>query len=246
MMSLDQLRQAFTAAAAGQDAADQLCARCVELLDVDGASLSLLDREQSWGTFGASGPLSRRLDDLQFTYGEGPCFDAVAQASPVLTADLAQLADVRWPVFTNAVLKLDIRGVFALPVTVDGTAVGALDLYRHGPGPLADDQLKGALLAASAAREPISTLIRQSAFSQPNENEPAQDELALLGRVEVAQATGMIMSQLDVEASEALLRLRAYAFAHDMTASEVAWDIVERRVRLDDDRPGDSLDGKRT
>lgn len=54
-------------------------------------------------------------------------------------------------------------------------------------------------------------------------------------RVEVYQATGMIMGQLDVEPGEALLRLRGYAFAQGMTASVVAWHIIERRLRLDDD-----------
>jgi hypothetical protein len=60
-------------------------------------------------------------------------------------------------------------------------------------------------------------------------------ELASLQRVEVYQATGMLIGQLDIDATEALARLRAYAFAVGRTASEVAWDIVERRLVLDDD-----------
>jgi hypothetical protein len=43
----------------------------------------------------------------------------------------------------------------------------------------------------------------------------------------------MIIAALDVTADEALIRLRAYAFTHDMTASEAAWEIVERRSSLD-------------
>ncbi len=58
-------------------------------------------------------------------------------------------------------------------------------------------------------------------------------QLAALERVEVYQATGMIMGALDVDSSEALVRLRGYAFAHDLTASEVSWAIVERRLLLD-------------
>jgi AmiR/NasT family two-component response regulator len=59
--------------------------------------------------------------------------------------------------------------------------------------------------------------------------------LAALTRVEVYQAAGMLIAQLGVTAAEALVRLRGYAFAHDMTASEVAWEIIERRLRLADD-----------
>ena len=36
--------------------------------------------------------------------------------------------------------------------------------------------------------------------------------------------------------AEALVRLRAYAFAHDMTASEVAWSVIERRLNLSEER----------
>ena len=60
-------------------------------------------------------------------------------------------------------------------------------------------------------------------------------QLASLERVEVYQATGMIMGQLGVDSAEALVRLRAYAFAHDRSPSEVAWDVVERRLALDAD-----------
>ena len=31
------------------------------------------------------------------------------------------------------------------------------------------------------------------------------------------------------------VRLRGYAFAHDMTASKVAWEILGRHLRPDDD-----------
>ena len=61
------------------------------------------------------------------------------------------------------------------------------------------------------------------------------EQLASLQRVEVYQATGMIIGQLDVDASEALVRLRAYAFSRGLTASEAAWAIVERRVLLTED-----------
>ena len=67
------------------------------------------------------------------------------------------------------------------------------------------------------------------------EGEDGWEQLASLERVEVYQATGMIIGQLDVDAVEALVRLRAYAFAQGLTASEAAWAIVERRVSLADE-----------
>ena len=48
----------------------------------------------------------------------------------------------------------------------------------------------------------------------------------------VHQATGMVMIQCDVGAEEALLRLRARAFASGVTLSALAREVVERRVSL--------------
>jgi hypothetical protein len=40
--------------------------------------------------------------------------------------------------------------------------------------------------------------------------------------------------QLRISVGEALLRLRAYAFANDCLITEVAEDVVEQRFRFDD------------
>jgi hypothetical protein len=55
----------------------------------------------------------------------------------------------------------------------------------------------------------------------------------------------MVQVQLDVDAAEALIRLRGYAFAHDMTISDVAWAIVERRLSFKPDDFVNDLDAPR-
>ena len=42
----------------------------------------------------------------------------------------------------------------------------------------------------------------------------------------------MLTEQLGARIAEALLRLRAYAYAHDLGLSDVAGDIVARRLYL--------------
>ena len=51
-------------------------------------------------------------------------------------------------------------------------------------------------------------------------------------RAEIDQATGMLTEQLGVGIAEAFIRLRAYAYAHDRRLSDLAGDIVARRLRL--------------
>jgi hypothetical protein len=111
-----------------------------------------------------------------------------------------------------------------------------LDLFRNTPGPLSADDLRGGLLAAELAVLPLLDLMTTAGdWAAAGEGGDGWSQLASLERVEVYQATGMIMGQLDVGPTEALLRLRAHAFARGQTASEVAWSVVERRLALHPD-----------
>lgn len=229
-----ELGAAVSGAGSALAVADRLCQVCVELLPVDGASISLTLDGTNRGTFGASGTLSRHLDELQFTFGEGPCLDATRSNGPVLVADLDDADDLRWPAFTGAVLQAGIGSVFALPVRLSARPVGALDLFRMSRGPLSEQALAGGLLAAELAAVPLLDLLAaHHGWEAAGRPEDGWTQLASLERVEVYQATGMIMGALEVDATEALVRLRAHAFARGDTAAQVALAIVERRVPLD-------------
>jgi GAF domain-containing protein len=220
----------------GVEAADRLCDACVVLLDVDEAAISLVFDGASRGTLGSSGAAARTYDELQFTLGEGPCLDAVAGRIQVLVVDLADPEEARWPAYGPAMLAHQIRGVCAIPVVVAGEFVGALDLFRAQPGPLLGEDLAGAVTAAELAGIPLLDLLDgdlQAAVADPYSN--AWAELNMLSRAEVSQATGMLVAQLGVEPAEALVRLRGHAYATGRSATDVARDILDRRLRLEAD-----------
>ncbi|GAA2166048.1 ANTAR domain-containing protein [Pedococcus bigeumensis] len=224
----------------GREAADRLCVACVDLLEVDGAAISMVYDGYSHGTFGASSAASRRLDEFQFTFGEGPCLDAAAAGEAVMAPDLNAPGEQRWPGFAGAALDEGIRAVFALPIMITSACVGALDLFRARPGPLTADHLAGGMLAAELATMPLLDLIASTHDDEEHELDGGHDDLADLDRIEVYQATGMLIAQLDVNPAEALVRLRAHAIATGQTASEVAWAIVERRLELERDEHRDA------
>jgi hypothetical protein len=206
------------------------------LFGIDAAAISLVFAGVASGTLGSSGAAARAYDELQFTFGEGPCLDSVALRAPVLIADLANANDVRWPVYGPAMLDYKIRGIFAIPVVLAGEYVGALDLFRAQPGELPGDHLAGAVVAAELAGVPLLDLIDsdlQAAVNDPDSS--AWAELNALSRAEVSQATGMLVAQLGAEPAEALVRLRAHAYATDRSATDVARDILDRRLQLDSD-----------
>jgi hypothetical protein len=163
MGSSERLRADLEGVMAGAvgpiESADRLCHACVDLLRVDGAAISYVHDGTSRGTFGSSGELSRRWDEYQFTFGEGPCLDAVRQGRPVLAADLQDPDEVRWPAFTGAMLGDGVRGVFAFPVRLAATRIGALDLFRRTPGAINDDVWDGAGWASQLAALPLLDLM---------------------------------------------------------------------------------------
>jgi hypothetical protein len=220
----------------GVEAADRLCEACVSLFDIDAAAISLVFDGASSGTLGSSGAPARSYDELQFTLGEGPCLDSVSTRSPVLVADLADPDEARWPIYGPALRSYKIRGVFAMPVLVAGEHIGALDLFRAQPGRLDEDHLAGAIVAAELAGVPLLDVMNDdlaAAINDPESN--AWAELRALSRAEVSQATGMLVAQLEVEPAEALVRLRAHAYSTGRSATDVARDILDRRLKLEAD-----------
>jgi hypothetical protein len=235
-----QLRADLGNAMGGGDVAlsraDRLCVACVRLLDVDGAAISVMSGGSTYGTFGSSNDLSRELDELQFTFGEGPCVDAVRDGGLVQAENLADPAEQRWPAYADSALGLGVRALYALPIGVAHSYIGVLDLYRRVPGPLVGHSLAGGLMAAELATLPLLDLIStRAALATAPDDDLGWNQLAALARIEVYQATGMIMAQLGINPADALVRLRAHAFVHNLTASQVAWAIVERHLVLESD-----------
>jgi hypothetical protein len=184
-----------------------------------------------WGRGGTSAA----LEEAGFTLGEGPGRDCVSAGSPVLVADLSG-AVARWPAFAPAAMDLGVRALFALPLRIGAISVGTLVAHRGTPGSLRNGQLVDALALA----ETLTVQLLRRATDRPARTfaggrEPGPGWVGPgTYRVEVHQATGMVSVQLGVSLPEALLRLRAYAFANDRLLDEVAADMVARKLRLED------------
>jgi hypothetical protein len=212
-------------------AVDGLCTACISAMDVDGAAVSVVVNGESRGTLGSSGELSRRLEELQFTLGEGPGLDAVRDDCRIGAGDLASPEETRWPAFGDAALNEGVRAVFGFPVGLASATFGTLDLYRHEPGLLSRGDLHTGQCAAVLAAQPIVDLVNADGDHESTRGDHQRStELTSVQRLEVYQATGMIMEALAVDAIQALIRLRAYAFLQGRTASEIASAITERRL----------------
>lgn len=208
----------------------RLCEVCAEVAGVDGAGIMLMSGDVAAGSVATTDDVADRIEDLQYTLGEGPCVDAYGNERPVLEPDLAEPVTARWPGFTPGALSVGVRAVFGFPLHVGAARLGALNLYRSRPGPLSDDQHADALVMADVVAGTLLALQAQATTGLLS----AELEANANFRFVVAQATGMIAVQLDVALTQALVRLRAHAFAQGRPVDDVAADVVDRRLRFSD------------
>ena len=182
------------------------------------------------GVVCATDEVSARIEELQFSLGEGPCVEAGSTGVPVLIADLLEpdgAAVDRWPMFMEGAQSAGVRAVFAIPLRIGAIIVGALDLYNDHPGELDRVQLPAALMAADAAALALLHLDTDGVTG-------FADDFASRGsyQMQVHQATGMVRVQIGVTTEEAFLMLRARAFTLGRPLAEVAKDVVNRRLRF--------------
>jgi hypothetical protein len=207
-----------------------LVAQCAGALPVKGVGLALMTERGPAGTVAATDGAALTLEDLQFTLGEGPCVDASQSGRPVLQPDLAVTAPGRWPAFADGALNAGVAAVFAFPLRVGAIRVGVLDLYRETPGTLSPGDLREALWFADAATLLLLYLQTRAA----GDDFSAAAVTVLDDRAEVHQATGIVSVQARVGLAEALVLLRARAYAEQRPVSDVARDVLAGRADFSD------------
>jgi hypothetical protein len=244
-----EARLAAALAEGGAWAAQRICELCVSALPVTGASITTMTSVDHQNPVWASDEVAARIDELQFRLCEGPCVEAFTSGAPVLVPDITDGVHDKWPVFAAAAAQeTTARGMYVLPLLGGPISIGVLDLYRNQP--LALDSQAQALAGRAAGAafwavldvHPGATLGPTGA---PNRGGPergvdvdVEGWLAdvPLERAEVYQATGMLISQLEVSPDAALATLRAHAFVHDRPIDAVARDVVARTLRFGKER----------
>ncbi len=225
---------------------------CREATHMTGVGLALLDAAGIGGIVAATVGAARRLEDLQFELGEGPCVEASRSGRPVLCSDLTLDGGKRWPAFAPGAEAEGVAAAFTFPLRVGAIAIGVLDLYRDIRGPLTGTEPQEAVAFADAAVAVLLHLQAQDreAFdgrrcgggSSTSGSAVGPGPLDLLDRRAVVhQAVGMISVQLGLPMDDALLRLRAHAWSRKRPITDVASAVVARKLRFDDSEEGTAV-----
>ncbi len=224
-------RIAAELAAWGGDPASsaRLCELSAEVVGVTGGGVILISDDVPRGSLCTTDEVSSVMEDLQFTLGEGPSIQAHHQGRVVVEPELADPAVPRWPAFAARAVEAGARAVFAFPVRMGAVRLGALDLYRDRAGSLSDDEHSCGLVMADV----VARWVLDAQAGAPT---GAVAEALTRGanfHFALHNAAGMVSVQLGVSVTEALVRLRAYAFSHARPVGDVANDVVGRLLRFE-------------
>jgi hypothetical protein len=202
----------------------------VDVLDVAGASVSMLTRTMADATLGATDRVAARIEELQLDLGEGPCWEAMDSRTPVLVPDVHAVQGRPWPLFAAAAREIPAGGIFAFPLRVGAIDLGSLDVYRTQVGVLEPTVVGDAVSLADA----MAWALLQRLLADSREDLEGWEREYTDSRREVHQATGMILAQVGTTAAGAFALLRARAFSEGRPVRQVAREVIARRLSFDD------------
>ena len=183
----------------------------------DLVGISIVHRDGVDTPAGSSEALSR-IDELQFTLKEGPCYDALHTHEIVRSDDLAH--DERWPRWGPMVAKeLGVVCIVSYRLFTTEHTLGALNLYSLQADAFdADDIANGEALAAH-----LGVAVAASQHAE-------HLEVAMVNRTAIGRAEGILMERFDISPEHAFAVLRRVSQKRNVKLNRVADELVRTRV----------------
>ena len=161
--SLERFASTLTGGYGVGDVLHDLTSEITDVLDLTGAGVTLVQGGKQRFVTAAVEAIAY-LERVQENHQRGPCVDAVTTARPMTVSDLdGGNTGQRWPEYSKAAKTAGIRAVAGIPMLAEGTAVGAVNLYRKEPRIWPAEDLRVASVFANIA---TGYLVHASAAQQ--------------------------------------------------------------------------------
>jgi hypothetical protein len=196
--------------------------RCVDMLGISAAGVMLASPPGELRLVATSSEAMQLVELFELQAQEGPCLDAFHTGEPV-EHEILRHESGRWPRFSIVALEAGFQSVFALPLRLRETTIGALNLFSMGESPMAEADVVVAGGFADLAT--ISVIQHGAAIEAQRINE--QLSQAITSRIVIEQAKGVISERARIDLSEAFSRLRNYARRHSIRLADVAQSAID-------------------
>jgi len=198
---------------------------CTDVLEVSTAGLMLADVDGNLGVVASTSEAGHLVDLIQLSSGSGPCVDSYRSGVVVSVPEISALAD-QWPLFAASALEQGFHAVHAVPLRLRGDVIGTMNLFSTTPGALGEEDSS---LAQGLADVATIAILQERAL---REHSVAREQLqgALVSRVIIEQAKGVISQLREVDMDEAFSLLRQHARSNRLQIREVSERVVARTL----------------
>jgi signal transduction protein with GAF and PtsI domain len=195
------------------------------VVGVDGVGLTLAHEDGPPRWVATTDRAMELLEQIQQDFGEGPCLAAYAEDRVVAVEDLRRAP--RWDRIAAVVGQLQVRGMVSVPVRLAGQPVGTLNAYSTSPRAWSAQEIDalGALAAVTA------DLVRTATELVNREVEVAQLRQALVGRIWIEQAKGVLAGTRGISPDAAFQQLRDQARSSRRKLADLAQEVVQDAQR---------------
>jgi hypothetical protein len=198
----------------------------------DGAGITLLESGRS-DTIVASTGFVAEIDAIQYGLGQGPCITAAADRRTVHSGALESGPD--WPAFGAKAAALGVHSVLSLPLLIDDSAVGAMNVYARARDAFDDRAIfygESFCVPAAVAVHNAQALFQANRLAE-------EMRVAMDSRSVIDHALGVMMSRTGCNEDEAFERLRVRSQREHVKISVLARQMVDEAIRTAQSRrPG--------
>jgi len=185
----------------------------------------ILIRDHKAFARGASDAIALELDPAQFSSG-GPGVNAYSIGRTCHVASIR--TETRWPAFTRIATELGIHSVMAIPITVQGSTIGALSLYSRTE--LSFSETDSQVGRYFVERVGVAVANTES-YAATVQNAEAL-RTAMISRTTIDRATGILMAERHCAAERALDLLVERSQRESRTLSAIAQELVDQATRV--------------
>jgi GAF domain-containing protein len=215
---------------AGFDVVDllqTLVESCERMLDITAAGILLINEDGELEVVASTSEAARLVELMQLSADAGPCVVSFTSGAVVSVPDIRN-APPGWARFREAAAEQGFASVYALPLRLRETTIGALNLLRSTVGELDATDIRIATALADVAT--IGILHERAIVESDRVRE--QLSQALQSRIVIEQAKGVISHLHSISTDNAFTVLRTYARSHRLLLSDVAHRVVTRDLEI--------------
>ena len=183
-------------------------------------------------TVASSDERSRTRDEVQNSYGDGPCLTALRDGAIISVAEVEN--ETRWPDYMRAAESCDVQSILSVPMDVRNSGKAVLNLYSPRVRGFSEDSILAAQDVAEEAARALHLALKIAQLNELKDNLSA----ALESRTTIATAVGIIMAENRCS-RETAFQILVDASSHRNTKMQTLAEGIIGRVAGDHDKAPD-------